>query len=235
MSKIRASKITYIIIYSLGILGLLALSGITPLVAHAQYSERFSNGTLRPNPRPYLTSIYPDESLDGTIPPTITITGRDFVPTSIARVNGINQRTTFIDQRNLLVNVNPADTESTRGEFFITVFNPSPAGGYSNAKKFKVPVDLTTNRYPEGTNTSYVKDGYYSENSQQNIPSNIQPTRSDAYKNLAAASIFGAKSIFPSGAIQWILVAIIVLLIVILIRKAFGYRDAYIHSPLKHD
>lgn len=56
----------------------------------------------------------------------------------------------------------------------------------------------------------------------------------DKYGSLAANAVYGGSSFAPSGLVQWIMLAILVLVIVILARKIFGAADRYHQSPLKH-
>lgn len=53
--------------------------------------------------------------------------------------------------------------------------------------------------------------------------------------DLAANAIFGSNSFIPSGLIQWIIFAILVLLATILVRKIYGGNEKYNSTPLKHD
>jgi hypothetical protein len=66
-------------------------------------------------------------------------------------------------------------------------------------------------------------------NSTQNTPA-----PADDNSNLAANAIFGSNSFLPSGIIQWILFAILILVIVIIARKIFGADKKYHETPLKH-
>lgn len=52
--------------------------------------------------------------------------------------------------------------------------------------------------------------------------------------DLAATAIFGSNSFMPSGLVQWILFAILILLVVILVRRITGGEDRYHKEPLKH-
>ena len=52
------------------------------------------------------------------------------------------------------------------------------------------------------------------------------------YSNLAANALYGSSSFLPSGLIQWLFFAIIILLIVIFARKIFSPK--YFEGPLKH-
>jgi hypothetical protein len=57
----------------------------------------------------------------------------------------------------------------------------------------------------------------------------------DNLSNLAASAVYGSSDGFlPSGLMQWIMVAIFILLIVILARRIFGMKENYETTPLKH-
>jgi len=168
-----------------------------------------ANGT--DNPVPAVTSITPkSENLDTSVT-TITVNGSGFVPTSVARINGSNRPVTFIDSSHLLVQINSNDinTYQANGGFYITVFNGAPGGGYSNAAFFAV-----------NNNAGSTTNGTDSSNK--------------SYGSLASNAIFGSNSFLPSGLVQWILFAIIILIIVIIIRKIFGGREHYDELPMKH-
>ena len=178
------------------------------------------------NPIPYISSISPDSS-NGLVGTNIiiTITGNGFIPNSIARVNGADRATTFIDYSHLLVRLNPNDTYNTNG-IYINIFNGFPGGGYSNAEYFTVnkltPVASTNNNY---SNTGQTENST-NENNDAN----------DNNRSLAATALFGTPNSFlPSGLIQWIILAIIVLIIVIMVRRVFGAQKRYDDMPLKHE
>jgi hypothetical protein len=61
----------------------------------------------------------------------------------------------------------------------------------------------------------------------------VEP-KDNMVKNLAANAIYGEFGFMPSGIVQWILFAILILVIVILIRKIFGGEARYHSTPLKH-
>ena len=56
----------------------------------------------------------------------------------------------------------------------------------------------------------------------------------DSYGNLTANALFGSNSFMPSGLIEWVLFAILVLIIVILVRKIYGGSEKYHAMPMKH-
>lgn len=190
------------------------------------------------NPKPTINSISPTSSNIGVGVKTITIKGSGFVPESIVRVNGANRATTYIDGYHLLLQISGNDTYAylNDGGFFITIYNGAPGGGFSNAAFFKI------NKIASPTGTAN-PDSNYGNNANNTgtsfidaIPESGVVGDSDrGLKSLAAGAIFGsAGSILPSGLIQWIFFAILVLLIIILVRRVFGAEKNYLDSPLKH-
>ena len=171
------------------------------------------------NPKPSIYSLSPksaDRALNGN---SITITGRGFIPGSVAKINGVDRPTNFIDSSHLIMQVNGNDMQRTDGGFYVTVFNPGPGGGYSNAEYFKVNNVPFVNQNP---------------NSYQNGYNGDQPAP-ETFSDLTGNALYGGNTFLPSGIVQWILFAIIVLLLVIMARKFFGGEEAYQATPLKHD
>lgn len=67
-----------------------------------------------------------------------------------------------------------------------------------------------------------------------NTTSVAEPEPTEQLGNLSANALYGANSFMPSGLVQWILLAILILIIVILFRKITGAEDRYHATPLKH-
>ncbi len=84
-----------------------------------------------------------------------------------------------------------------------------------------------TNYTTSDSNTSSAREDTESNNSDSSV------SFSD-YSNLAANSVFGSHSFMPSGLVQWVILAIFILLIVIFIRRVFGKDEKYYAEPLKH-
>ena len=207
------------IIFGFKILSILAFS---LLIIPAKV---FATAGYVDNPTPYIASISPDSSnsnIGSNV--VITITGDGFVPGSKARVNGSDRMTTFIDYSHLLIRLNSNDTYNTNG-IYINIFNGFPGGGYSNAKLFTInngaPITNTNNTY-SNTNTNQAENATTTKDTNSNS------------SNLASAAIFGSTGFLPSGLMQWILFAIIILLIVILARRFFGADAKYNQAPMKH-
>lgn len=194
-------------------------------------------------PTPFISSISPNSSnpnQGSNI--VIAITGGGFIPSSIARVNGSNRMTTFIDYSHLLIRLNPNDTYNTDG-IYINVFNGFPNGEYSNSKFFTINNRTTVTNINNNNNQSstITKTTTTTENNSNNTYSNTNQTENTTTtndtnsksSNLAATAIFGSNGFLPSGLIQWILFAIIILLIVILARRIFGAKAKYNEAPMK--
>ena len=196
------------------------------------YSDINNPYTVAPNPKPVIDSINPSMSNRGSSPKTITITGSGFIRGSIARVNDSSRVTTFIDDSHVLVGLTSSDMSRNNG-FFITVYNPAPGGGYSNAIYFTLNnvsgVNNNTNNgnvYPATNNNDSTDGTTYSDTGTNNDNSGSE---------LASNAIFGSNGFLPSGIIQWVLFAILILIIVIVIRRISGAKQNYEESPLKHE
>lgn len=208
--------------------------------AHAQsYDEGFDDGYDHfmypsPNPIPILYSISPKSANAGDNITTITITGHGFKANSVARWNGSDRPTTFIDTDHLIMRLNPNDlTESATN--YVNVFNPS-RGAYSIAAKFKISgfVAGGTAGNSNGYNPYVDPVSTMNSNNANNGNNANQNPNDRTVSTLASNAIFGVNSLVPNGIIQWILFAIIILMIVILVRKIFGASERYHNSPLKY-
>ncbi|MFA6177607.1 MAG: hypothetical protein WC694_01800 [Candidatus Paceibacterota bacterium] len=220
MNKINNNKI----ILSLKVLSLLAFCLL--LIP----AKVFATPGYVDNPTPYISSITPNSINNLGSNMVITITGNGFIPSSIVRINGSDRTATFIDSTHILVRINSNDISDTDG-FYINVFNGFPGGGYSNAEFFTVNKNNSTTITSTTTNTENNinnNNTYSNTNQTQNTT-----TKNSNFNNLASTAIFGSNSFFPSGLIQWILFAIIILLIIILARRIFGAHAKYNEAPMK--
>ena len=89
------------------------------------------------NPLPILTSINPSSKTVGDSGFVMILTGLGFIPNSVVRFNNSSRLTTYVDSSTLQAEILASDL-TTVGNFNITVFNPSPGGGNSNAIIFTV-------------------------------------------------------------------------------------------------
>jgi photosystem II stability/assembly factor-like uncharacterized protein len=86
---------------------------------------------------PQLTNISPNTRPAASGAFLMTVNGSGFVAGSRVRVNGLNRNTTFISANQILAEILATDVAST-GTLAITVYNPSPGGGVSNALNLTV-------------------------------------------------------------------------------------------------
>lgn len=181
------------------------------------------------NPKPMIYWITPKAADWGATGNTITIMGKNFIPSSVARVNGVNRATTFIDSSHLLLRLTGPDLYRTDGGFYVTVWNPAPGGGYSNSEFFTINNGALPNTAERsGTGGTPVSN-------DPNLNYNMPNPAGEQFRELTSTAVFGAASFLPSGLIQWVLVAIVILLLIIMGRKMFGSEEGYHAAPLKHD
>jgi hypothetical protein len=87
------------------------------------------------NPAPTTTSISPTSVTAFGPAFTMTVTGTNFVPTSVVQWNGSNRATTYVSATQVKATILAADC-NVGGMDTVTVFNPMPSGGASNGQTF---------------------------------------------------------------------------------------------------
>ncbi|MCX6752491.1 MAG: hypothetical protein NTZ87_03260 [Candidatus Nomurabacteria bacterium] len=96
------------------------------------------------------------------------------------------------------------------------------------------PVINPTNQSSNNSNTS-TNNSNASVKKTSNVTMSGEVSKANENNNnLAANAIFGSNSFLPNSLIQWIFVAIIILIIVILVRRVYGGNEKYNSTPLKH-
>ncbi len=89
------------------------------------------------SPVPAITGLVPPSATGGGPAFTLTINGTGFVRSSVVRWNGSSRTTTYVSGTQLTAAIAASDIASA-GTASITVFNPAPGGGTSNAMSFAV-------------------------------------------------------------------------------------------------
>ncbi|HMM41178.1 MAG TPA: S8 family serine peptidase [Thermomicrobiales bacterium] len=84
------------------------------------------------NPTPALVGATPASITVGSFPLNLTVSGAGFVPDATVQVNGEARVTTFVSPTTLNVALLEQDTDDV-ATLTITVVNPAPGGGVSNA------------------------------------------------------------------------------------------------------
>lgn len=95
-----------------------------------------------PNPVPVTLALTPNSNSAGSALFTLTVNGTDFVPNSVVRWNSSDRSTTYVSSTQLQATITAADV-SVAGTAAVSVFNPAPAGGESNAQTFTIDVPVT--------------------------------------------------------------------------------------------
>ena len=89
------------------------------------------------NSVPVASGLTPGSTTAGGAGFTLTVTGSDFVSGAVVRWNGVDRTTTYVSPTQLQASIIAADIAST-GIASVTVFNPLPGGGVSNAQSFNI-------------------------------------------------------------------------------------------------
>ncbi|MGH9842940.1 MAG: IPT/TIG domain-containing protein, partial [Blastocatellia bacterium] len=89
------------------------------------------------NPTPAIASLSPASANQNSGALTLTVNGSGFIPSSVVRWKGGDRATTFVNAMQVTAQITAADTQ-TAGAAAVTVFNPAPGGGASNAVNFNV-------------------------------------------------------------------------------------------------
>ncbi|NJO13636.1 MAG: hypothetical protein HC872_09430 [Gammaproteobacteria bacterium] len=101
-------------------------------------SQNFTiNNNPTPNPVPATSGLAPTAATAGGAAFTLTVNGSNFASTAVVRWNGANRTTTFVSASQLTATI-PAGDIAAAGTASVTVFNPAPGGGTSNAQTFTV-------------------------------------------------------------------------------------------------
>ncbi len=103
------------------------------------------------NPVPVMGTILPATATAGAPGFTLVVLGSAFVPQSVVRWNGSSRTTTFVSSTQLHAAITAADLAAA-GLVQVTVFNPAPGGGVSNAAAFTIndPIPALSSLSPPG-------------------------------------------------------------------------------------
>ena len=89
------------------------------------------------NPVPAITGISPNSAIAGSPQFALTVNGSNFVSGSKVRWNGSDRTTSLSSATSLTASI-PASDIATAGTASVTVNNPAPGGGPSNALSFTI-------------------------------------------------------------------------------------------------
>ncbi|HYM75013.1 MAG TPA: FG-GAP-like repeat-containing protein [Candidatus Dormibacteraeota bacterium] len=126
------------------------------------------------NPVPLINQpLVPDATSSGGPGFTLTVDGSGFVSTSVVNWKGAPLTTSFVTRNQLTATV-PASNIATDGTASITVANPSPGGGTSNAIFFPVTsatasIALSKQDYATGVNPSVIAIGDFNRDGKLDL------------------------------------------------------------------
>ncbi len=89
------------------------------------------------NPVPALSSLVPSSTTVGGAAFTLTVNGSNFVAGAVVNWNGAARTTSFVNAGQVTAQITAADI-SAQGTASVTVINPAPGGGTSNALTFTI-------------------------------------------------------------------------------------------------
>jgi 6-phosphogluconolactonase len=117
-----------------GMVSLLLLAGCGGGTSPSSIGQPTSSGS---NPTPTITTISPSCTVPGGAAFTLTISGTNFVAASMVNFGGAAPATTFVNSTQLTAAI-PAASIASTGTPAVTVTNPTPGGGSSNASTFTI-------------------------------------------------------------------------------------------------
>jgi hypothetical protein len=89
------------------------------------------------NPTPTVVSLSPANTLVGSGDFLLTVTGTNFISSSVINFGGVAQTTALLDSTHVSATI-PGSAIATTGDKLVTVSNPVPGGGASSAVNFTV-------------------------------------------------------------------------------------------------
>lgn len=115
----------------------------------------FTGGSInvvQPNPTPTLTALTPSSATAGAPGFTMTVTGSNFINSSVVRWKGSPRNTTYVSPTQLLAII-LTDDLAVAGTAQVSVLNPAPGGGISSSIPFTVnnPTPTITTVAPDST------------------------------------------------------------------------------------
>ncbi len=182
-----------------------------------------SNFTITaPNPLPLLISLSPATVVQGGAAFTLTVNGNGFVNGAIVRWDGQNRTTTLVSPTQLTAQINAGDIAGA-GTAAVTVVNPTPGGGISNALNVTItspnnPAPTISSLSPSSVNVgaasftltvtggNFIAGSQVEVNGAQRVTTYVSPTQLTATilaADVATAGILqvGVRTPAPGGGV----------------------------------
>jgi uncharacterized protein (TIGR03437 family) len=126
------------------------VAGVSANVLPATFTPGTVTFSQANNPLPALSSLSPNSASAGSPAFVLTVNGTNFVNGAVVRWNTSDRTTTFVSATQLTAQITAADV-AAQGSGSVTVFNPAPGGGLSNALTFSI---TATNPLPSVSSLS---------------------------------------------------------------------------------
>ena len=130
--------------------GNLSLTAVNPTPGGGT-SSASSIAINNPVPGPGITLAPATLPTGGSSPAAISVSGANFLPSSVVQVNGANRTSAFVNSAQLTFQLSAAE-QASAAKFTVTVVNPAPGGGTSSAATLTVagaiPTPVITQLYP---------------------------------------------------------------------------------------
>jgi beta-lactam-binding protein with PASTA domain len=116
-------------------------------IAHISVADRTGGATSAPvefavdatNPVPTILSVTPDSATKGSATITLTVTGSNFIASSLIEWNGLALPTAFVSATQLTAQISASQLLSA-GVVNVSVFTGTPGGGASGTMPFTVSI-----------------------------------------------------------------------------------------------
>jgi len=186
----------------LGIVSLVFLAGC----GGGSYSNQPPSGTNptpTTNPVPAISFLNPSGTAVGGPAFTLTVSGSNFLASSVVRWNGSDRPTAFQNNTQVTAQIPAGDIAAT-GTAAITVFNPTPGGGTSNSLNFSIvrglgPISVAVAPDPSG---KFGRFAYVANRDSNNVSMyTINPATGilEAVGTIAAGTAPFSVAVHPSG------------------------------------
>lgn len=100
-------------------------------------SQLFTVNAVVPNPVPDIVTLSPASVQAGSTNLTLTVTGVNFIDSTVVRWNGVDMPTAFVSATQIQAAIPDSELQST-GSATVTTFNPAPGGGESGIAVFTI-------------------------------------------------------------------------------------------------
>lgn len=179
------------------------------------------------NQAPKISYISPSSATVNSGAKKVKVVGSCFTPSSVVRFNSANRSTTYVDSKNLVVDLTANDMKAV-GKFLITVSDPK---GFSNSVYFTISKAVAKAKKSTVATAVKATNNQIACDTGANLADNSQEDKSTS--GLVAAAIFGGDDLMPDSLLGWIFLFVFILLAVTLWRRLY-VTDKERHAPLKH-